>query len=467
MEIMREIFSSSVSSEPCVPSRQTAPLNVSQVCRDWRADAVMMPGLWSTLKLSNEGGLKDKPSKIKAIMNILSSWLDRSRNQALTFDVTLDCSHFQKEKEGDTYVAVEVLTKMLQNRARWKDVALNFKFAAPRVIDFEALRNVSPVERMPRLERLHLEIQGIPKTWFIWESITSWMKFGLASSPSLNTLSGNIPFGIDAGQESLKSYTYNSTGITRRMTTKAKHCLDILRSATNLEEFRASGIGIGTSTEAIDLLVATKLRILDLTSAGNLQDSNDNAVSYILDRLETPQLRELKIKTIEETDIEIFGPLFERFVDRSSHSIQHLNLTVSDILEGPLIAALRLLPRLKSLEVQYAQYLTGSILSALTLDSSPENDSGSLCPELESIVFVGTSCFVNCQSMVDDLIFSRWNTERRQSRTQRVLKKVLFDRCDFGWDLNEQEVSAAEKIVNRYRSEGLEIKITYLPEEDY
>lgn len=127
-ELLSKIFFECLPSVLTPPVLSIAPMNVSLVCRSWRALALERSDLWATMQLSDEDldrCLDAYPDRHRSIYRLLSRiwrfWLERSRDAPLV--VLLDLhKHLD---EGPQKEAHRIYRALVANQHRWRAVTID------------------------------------------------------------------------------------------------------------------------------------------------------------------------------------------------------------------------------------------------------------------------------------------------------------------------------------------------------
>ncbi|KAJ7635324.1 hypothetical protein FB45DRAFT_743632 [Roridomyces roridus] len=113
-EAMAEIFEHCVASKT-IPSPSSAPLLLTQVCRQWRQIAFATPRLWKSLTF--QGRVREE---------VINMWLSRSGNVPLDHNV---------ETRDPSTLGV-LLDASLQHAHRWEEMAFVIPFSSMRRLNF-------------------------------------------------------------------------------------------------------------------------------------------------------------------------------------------------------------------------------------------------------------------------------------------------------------------------------------------
>ncbi|KAJ7921443.1 hypothetical protein B0H13DRAFT_1566566, partial [Mycena leptocephala] len=125
-EITATIFGHCLPSDTPWPSPRTAPLLLTQICRQWRYICLDTPGLWASIAFDDTGSIE-----------LLKTWLSRTRNHPLT--VSLESSNKTR--------AEQLMEAVKPYCAQWRDVRFDLPLSAHLQLNMSAF---------PRLERLAL-----------------------------------------------------------------------------------------------------------------------------------------------------------------------------------------------------------------------------------------------------------------------------------------------------------------------
>jgi len=344
------------------PFLHRAPLIFGEVSRTWRAIALSMPSLWSSISLECNN------NKIAANISLCDMWLKRSGSLPLSI-------HFYRDRIFSSWGEVvtqknvdhceDLIEIVLPYANRWRFLDLE---NLP-VSFYDVLHDRLP-HYLPMLETLSVSHDSRAESWPTAQS-TPW-----AIAPMLRHLylddiyAGNITIGehstfpwsqlthIDVGDCS----TYDCLQILSHAST-AIACRFVLRRWSSLQHPPVSHSGLET------------LKIV----------ADDN-VPLLWSYLTCPLLSTLRI------DTENPGPSSESlpsFITRSGKTIENLRMEGSSMDDIQFMACLTDLPRLQHLHVSqhgYGTQFTNQVWESLTWRL---NSPSPLVPDLESLSLVG------------------------------------------------------------------------------
>ncbi|KAJ7126351.1 hypothetical protein C8R44DRAFT_734223 [Mycena epipterygia] len=95
------------------PTRYTAPLLLTQICRQWREIAFATPELWQSISLDHADSYRQNRGQSCKCVNLLEMWLQHSANRPLFLS-------FGCEVQMQT-----LITTSLIHRHRWKEITIS------------------------------------------------------------------------------------------------------------------------------------------------------------------------------------------------------------------------------------------------------------------------------------------------------------------------------------------------------
>ncbi|KAJ6583097.1 hypothetical protein DFH09DRAFT_1029548 [Mycena vulgaris] len=150
-DILREIFKVSSIPSSGYPTlcNIESPLQLSQVCRDWRVLALAMPDLWNSLQVVVNTAAPIQETRVEGLNDGLKEWLRRSRSLPLTIIVTCISDEF-----GNPLIFLQTLTEASR---RWRHVRL----ILPSYDSFFPLKFLSP-DDVPMLKTVVIDTCSQP-----------------------------------------------------------------------------------------------------------------------------------------------------------------------------------------------------------------------------------------------------------------------------------------------------------------
>lgn len=401
-EVLEMIFQhSTTENRPSVVA-----LNLSHVCQSWRAAALDISSLWSTISISLA---QDTVSSLTAqrLHSFLQHQLKLSRTCPIDVDVLVQ---FDKILPRDSVAALHLrglLRDLVNESNRWRRVNI-------RVLTGVNLEYRFCLKHMPMLEELRLNLSSADHPWHC-------VSVGQLSCPKLRRLELTGDFRVEsAGQNpSLKCLCLRPLD-SRSPFPSVVDYAEILRHSPEVQVVSLRCLGrIRTCTLPMSsTIVMRSLRELrieheapgKISLNGNLNDPSDaarNAIS-LLSQLTLPSLEKLKI-SIQTKDVHVdAGRELRAFIERSCPPLKRLVIEGSHVSNIDLILALRLLPDLTHLRLKgFSRYLE-RLLDELTIRKSTAT-APSICPNLQCLRL--SDCIIHDWSVIARMILSRWKKQ--------------------------------------------------------
>ena len=410
-ELLSAIFVSCLEPDDIgctVPSKHSAPLVLSWVCRHWRRICLATPRLWSGISLFDQppppprgiarvmtttpalarSSTRRYITKRANLLHLLDLWIARSnwipisikfsytdlweaeRGRPMLFLPGADeCSEYVRD--------MEVLNdKLLTCRHRWR--ALDVSVLDLSVTE-RLLQAISALPASPQLEHLSIATQYLG----IFGEVRS---HNLALSPNLRTVKILSPLIVpDAGGASFQ----HLSELELKFCSSMSGCLQWIDTAPNLETLKVRFF----TAEAQTLEGETRLRhlprlkVLDVTAF-----SNDSDPGPLLSLLRAPALTELKVDTSDLIEAREWTCVSD-LLRHSGCPLEFLTLHGTPMTTEEIIECLKLVPDVTHLDLGS---ITDDQLRALTFypllqDASPEvtsvlGDGTPLCPNLKALV---------------------------------------------------------------------------------
>lgn len=425
------------ASEPLL--RTDAPLSVASVSFRWRQIALTTPRLWSCINysFSDHPDDKNKPHFVKSL-DCFNTWLRRTG----VVPLKLRISSF-------SYIKPDVTMDFVRHhRHRIFEVFLFLSHGSLREYDDA---KVITIAGLPKLAKFTFSY--IPA--LIKRTITVDLS-GLRTVREISLL-GNVRIAsIRSSLSELKHFTYadaiESSFVAGPTLLDTLKVLDIspglhelnLRGAYDRHDSFLNGV------EA-PKVCAQNLRKLSLVF--------DRAVHggrlFVLDRLTLPALEDAEIYFPKETCNAAFADAHSvlSLFQRSCPELKRLSIGGGCINDADLLAILRLVPTLRSLELIHHTFTNlKTFLDHLTLRSDSEHK---LCSDLEMLVFLACPSRAPTH-VIADMIISRcldYDLDDGVGLRAGTLRKMHLLDMDF-LDLWEDEA-----IVECVQ-EGLDLLVT-------
>ncbi|KAJ7288099.1 hypothetical protein C8J57DRAFT_1047328, partial [Mycena rebaudengoi] len=313
-----------------------APLLLTQVCRDWRELALSTPALWDTIdEIEFDDPLEDE--------DFISKWFSRAGTRPLSFGIIYP-EHLESHH-------LESVIHRHASQLQWLDVMTHLNILS----DFGA------IQPFPVLSDLSLCFMS-PN-----EPIQSQIDV-FCHAPSLRHLSleGLPPSALNLPWAQLTKATLSFVSLTE--------CLDFLRLATSLREFRREGPSEGEEDESV--LGQSPLSHPSLTSLAVSTSSGDEGILHLLT---VPGIQTLKLggRWTIHIDLDI---VLVPFFSRTCTTLRTLKIPLSTRLP---VHWFQLLTHLTTLELVHPAGLTFSTGAIRALDRRSAPD---LLPKLHTLV---------------------------------------------------------------------------------
>ncbi|KAJ7432146.1 hypothetical protein FB451DRAFT_1317373 [Mycena latifolia] len=328
-----------------------APWIFGQVCRQWRALALSLPTLWTSITLTTGTSTRE--------IKLLNTQLERSGN--IPLDVLI------RFRPVEIFEFARGLSTLVGHCGRWRTIQLSFEGRMPPHPAFEAL---GP---MPLLTKL------VFSGWSV-RHLTQYNFFNTA--PSLHTVvlsnpgDTSIP-DIQLPWAQLVSYTATYPGLM--------HFRNLSASANTLVECDLD-FAFKHSAEITDTLILPRLRRLAIT-----KDS-------FLDCIVAPALQDLYVRG---TTARVLP-----FLQNSGCALTRLTLFMCNATASDIILVLQNSPSITDLRLDLSELTrTTAVISALAV--RPGLTLPTLLPNLTSLSWGNRTNTIDRSAFVD-MLESRW-----------------------------------------------------------
>ncbi len=197
------------------------PINVSQVCRNWRQIALSEPSLWAFIEVDADGS-----EDLQRALPRVKTWLQRSSPSSAPLSLKIKFPAYNNEAGADTANRCEAADSLFQElgreKIRWKEVSISSGLPASAFV----------LANLPMLQELQYDGRGDATT----------PRVDLSTIPSLRRFSASGPVKLSAVPSSLvlANLTFMDLKIGGRYcdSLTTSDCLRILRCTPHLTEFR-------------------------------------------------------------------------------------------------------------------------------------------------------------------------------------------------------------------------------------
>ncbi|KAJ7263706.1 hypothetical protein C8J57DRAFT_418438 [Mycena rebaudengoi] len=397
-EITMEIFRRCVpSGSPSRPSPSTAPLLLTQICRQWRKISLDTPHLWCSLAFGDDSSVE-----------ILKLWLLRAGS--LPLDYSFHC--------GNPSQASSVIEISILHSHRWQNVSFKLPIACFSTLD---MRHHS----FPILRKISLDIHDkrsyrdqLPDAVIVQNS-PSLREVHISTFPE-------VKFDIPWNQLTTLVISYN---------VQLMDCISTLRDIPGLVHLVAH-IAPTTTTP---IPIASPLTL-------NHLESLTSSIS-LLEHLTLPRLERLTVKEFVTGQQTTFQP----FISRSACvNLIYLSLHMTPVPARALLACLRVTPSVEELELRWGGPQPGELFTLLQKES--------ILPRLTSLRFHGARMFVGDYSnLLATLRARRAPFEPASDRT--VLDSLTLELGLYSNHLYEPRTSTLFQL-RAFAADGMRIKLT-------
>ncbi|KLO10977.1 hypothetical protein SCHPADRAFT_999237 [Schizopora paradoxa] len=403
-ELLEMIFRYSASENQSA----VEALKLSHVSQSWRATALEISSLWSTISIGLSQDMLSN-STLQNYRSLLQHQLKFSRERPLDVDVLV---YFDQILPRDSNAERDIrglLQDLVSDSHRWRRANIS-------ILTCNRLSHRICLKHSPLLEELRMSLSSADHPWHC-------VHIGKDTCPKLARLELTGDFRVEsAGQNpSLRHLSLRPLNSMSPFLTMTDYA-DILRRSPGLETVSLRCLGhtrtcIPSLSSTICMPSLRELRVEHETAGKATPNINpstaaNNAIS-LLSQLTLPSLEKLKI-SIQTKDVRVdAGRELRALIERSCPPLKWLVIEGSHVSNLDLILALRFLPNLTHLRLKgFSRYLE-LLLDELTLR---ETTSTPTCPNLQSIRV--SDCIVHDWSVIARMILSRWNNCDLASSTE-------------------------------------------------
>ncbi|KAH7924998.1 hypothetical protein BV22DRAFT_466122 [Leucogyrophana mollusca] len=439
-DIIAHIFEQCLRDEglPTANPRK-APLLLGQVCKAWRELTFSLPCLWTTLRMEFPPTSSDWDTAMQSIIMTMHLWISRSKG--------LPISLFLDHPKGSPIpwsALVPLDQQILTLGTRFKELTLHF---SPQALSSLLTFTQSSI---PSLERLELESSNsLP-------SRENPPAVVLHSAPSLRSLSVSWgcldlrDFQVPWSQLTELSLQYEASSFWNPA---HSNYLTILAQCTNLKSCYL-GLGALLDNMLFDLDLIEPVTLPCVETLKIRIYAQTPYLERFFDALDLPQLRSFEIQNASLALGSFTGqteclPLLVR----SAGTLENLSFIRIDIPDVAVVACLKQLPCLKSM-----QFLAGllrlnhNLISALTLP--PTSDQSQLvCPHLDTL-HLRCSAGMAVEAIAA-LVESRCVSEPRLQRFH-----LQFATFEYGVDTRDAKIAMLKLRLQEYIDAGLYVELT-------
>ncbi|KAJ7703009.1 hypothetical protein B0H17DRAFT_1041243, partial [Mycena rosella] len=394
------------------PIHLTAPFSLLKVCRAWRAVALSLPHLWTSLSVVVRSGRAFPP------LNVASGWLQRSG------DLPLELSLYQtNESEGNQEVADDMLALYMRYLTRWRDVRLD-------VANPTYGRSLQPSADLyaPLLETFHLTT-----CWRLTpnEEIMQDLLKMLEVAPMLSSFSVSRLSDLNVSPTNTVAIPWTQlTRLDLGFIPSVSACLSIMSGCPNLE---SCNLIVDPQQGPLPNvpIVLPALTSLELhIRAGEL--------AALLDCAVFPALKSIILYVQDAYDNHAQWPQasFMDLLTRSKCTLARLEVHDTGVQPSQFIDCLQ----------------HESLVQLLTVAPAEADAGECLLPALTALD-LGKGCWTCPNGLLSDMIESRWRTTARGvARLERVHVDLhLLE------DVHGHDHLRLEKL----REEGMKVRLTY------
>jgi len=362
LELKVEIFTECLAFYPSL-SAKDAPLLLCRVSSSWRAVVQSTPKLWARFDLNVPNFGPIDPTHNQSRMNALNLWLERSRNNELSFRI----AHNPTGSIPDSRSA-HLLAALIPHAHRWKDVDLHVPSSS-----IEPLQH-SSLGVLPALRSVTLDMKGLWRSYVPFDVQALGIPWG-----QLSTLSLHLDF-------------HHLLTLDR--------CLDILSQCASLSRCSVNAIcKFAPHSRLSRRLTLPKLNhfklMLHWEEQFGITDRAESCLVSFLEQLEFPQLQSLALQWLVTRPDEggaywsEVHPRFLSILDTVAPTLRTLALAYLPLMDVEMIESLMRLHNLSHLDLRFSladrehDPITDAFLNACTLE--PDGPSPGILPLLESV----------------------------------------------------------------------------------
>ncbi|KAJ7436562.1 hypothetical protein FB451DRAFT_188896 [Mycena latifolia] len=377
-DIVREIFKVASSANPySTMSLTQSPLQLSHVCRDWRALALSMPGLWNSLQVAVDTDVPNPEIRVKKVNDGLKSWLPRSAGLPLSISLVSygfgnDCSI--------------LLQTLMEVSHRWDYM----RFLLPSYLFFSPFETLSPID-VPMLKTIAIDVGSQDRVRV--PPNASYMAF--AGAPNICSISLRCPmdpFHYPLNWEELRNISIGHYGRrTRQSASSFVTALPLLRRCAKLETLAMPIHDWGDITVPVPLHLAClwRLSIVDCTS-------HTADTTCFFEHSVLPNLRHLEYTSFKIHPLPLTFLTSLRAPERLTSLSLNVSLSAIDLADG-----LRHLPMLQNLVICSRVHKSCPLFTLLT----SQYQVPIVCPNLRTLTSYARS--VGSDQELLEMILSR------------------------------------------------------------
>jgi len=425
------------------PNPLIAPLLLCNICSSWRAVALSMPQLWTSISAISGTGIRSRPH-----LNLIQLWLDRSGMCPLSFSVEHSDNAGEDESIGDEgegeSIAESILDMFIPHFSRWQRIKLVFTTTFPKsLLQF-------PENGASLLEGVQLWLSSDLGSGRIAPTLA--LSHILASSPRLCTFHWMHQFYV---LRSVNLPWWQLTKVNIYSEISIHDVLGMLSMSPKLIELSLDNIA-GRPPDShfpSRLILAPELQSLYIYTDVNL--------GPLFDELILPALRSITIIHSINVVPAWTQSQLTSLVTRSKCPLESFILKYTNIPEGDLIAFLQNVPCLTYLDItnKGKTSITDQLLLLLTARDRGDGQAPYLCPNLQSIK-LGECCFTSTDGILAAMVASRWRRTVEMAELTNASSRVACLRNVWVDFPERSKIHAVDyKRLNEMRDEGLKIDV--------
>ncbi|KAJ7765761.1 hypothetical protein B0H16DRAFT_1524297 [Mycena metata] len=428
LDIIQEIFLACLPAHRnCVMSATEAPVLLGRICSLWRAISLNMPRLWTRINVVQPYRQHWTPSDMLANakgaqrVEVLKTWLGRSGELPLSISLVA--------------INPQSIQALLPFAARWQHIQFLSKMPSSLL---EPLSRMTEAD-VPMLETITFH-HGLPPRQEDWGGFTMFGGPRLSgfTAATRDFATGDLPLRWHQLTTLRMRGFPNGDGMTSH---------NILQLLSRCPQLRACKVAFGNSGDTSHPPVELKfLHSLHLVSG-----AVDDAVSFFLDRLLLPELRNFTLRTPNAHYTQTNGqhdppPLF-RYI-ALWNKLESLEIDTGLFPESSWLQAIRSLPTTMRQLVIHNTRIRLPIETTLTI-LTPLPGIPAQCPVLEGLV-------ISRSRSLPEAALLRFIAARMRGASPPTLRRVevAFNR--------EMEADILPDL-QLFIDSGLRVSVTYHP----